>query len=105
MDRCWLSSTRAKKRAWGAGITPASGFIDSQASLALGALIGLSTFGGVQLIKHRLGVDDALDVSSVHVRNTHAPRTVTRPALFCPIIPPPQPGVQDSIEESIGDMT
>ena len=81
MDRYWLSSTRGKKRAWGAGITPASGFIDSQASLALGALIGLSTFGGVQLIKHRLGVDDALDVSSVHVRNTHAPRTVTR--LLC----------------------
>ena len=97
---------RAKRAGWGAGITPASGFIDSQASLALGALIGLSTFGGVQLIKHRLGVDDALDVSSVHVRNTHAPRpaAATRPALFCPIIPPPQPGVQDSIEESIGDI-
>ena len=68
-----------------AGITPASGFIDSQASLALGALIGLSTFGGVRLIKHRLGVDDALDVSSVHVRNTrcstrcHTPRFVLRP--------------------------
>ena len=57
---------RAKRAGWGAGITPASGFIDSQASLALGALIGLSTFGGVRLIKHGRGVDDALDVSSVH---------------------------------------
>lgn len=49
-----------------AGITPAAGFIDSQASLCLGAVIGVVTFFSVQLIKHRFGVDDALDVSSVH---------------------------------------
>ena len=44
----------------------------------------MTTFGGVRLIKHRLGVDDALDVSSVHVRNPcsarcHTPRFVLRP--------------------------
>ena len=49
-----------------AGITPASGFIDSQASLVLGAVIGLCTFCTVGILKHRLGIDDALDVSSVH---------------------------------------
>jgi Amt family ammonium transporter len=49
-----------------AGITPASGFIDSQASLCLGALIGLCTYCSVGVLKHRCGIDDALDVSSVH---------------------------------------
>jgi hypothetical protein len=49
-----------------AGITPASGFIDSQASLGLGAVIGLCTFWTVGMFKHKLGIDDALDVSSVH---------------------------------------
>ena len=49
-----------------AGITPASGFIDSQASLCLGTLIGLCTYCSVGVLKHRFGIDDALDVSSVH---------------------------------------
>jgi Amt family ammonium transporter len=35
-----------------AGITPASGFIDSQASLLLGAIIGLCTYSSVGVIKH-----------------------------------------------------
>ena len=49
-----------------AGITPASGYINSEASLLLGAILGFCSYWGVQLQKHHLGVDDALDVSVVH---------------------------------------
>jgi Amt family ammonium transporter len=45
-----------------AGITPASGFIDSQSSLVLGVLLGLASYGSVYLLKHKLHIDDALDV-------------------------------------------
>ena len=49
-----------------AGITPASGYINSPASLLLGVILGFCSYWGVQLQKHKLGVDDALDVSMVH---------------------------------------
>lgn len=49
-----------------AGITPASGYINSPASLLLGCILGFCSYWGVQLQKHKLGVDDALDVSMVH---------------------------------------
>ena len=49
-----------------AGITPASGYINSPASLLLGAILGFCSYWAVQLQKHKLGVDDALDVSAVH---------------------------------------
>ena len=49
-----------------AGVTPASGYIGSPATLLLGAILGLASFGAVHVLKRRLRVDDALDVSSVH---------------------------------------
>jgi Amt family ammonium transporter len=49
-----------------AGITPASGYISSQAAIVLGVLLGLSVDPGMWLIKHKLRIDDALDVSVVH---------------------------------------
>jgi len=49
-----------------AGITPASGYIDPQTAVAVGAILGLSSYGSVWLLKHKLRIDDALDVSSVH---------------------------------------
>ncbi|MFL6508484.1 MAG: ammonium transporter, partial [Nitrososphaeraceae archaeon] len=49
-----------------AGITPASGFIGVQNSLILGIVIGFASFYAIILLKERLKIDDALDVSSVH---------------------------------------
>jgi Amt family ammonium transporter len=49
-----------------AGITPISGFISVQNSLILGAIIGAASFYAIVLLKERLKIDDALDVSSVH---------------------------------------
>ena len=49
-----------------AGVTPASGYINSPASLLLGGILGFCSYWGVVLQKHHLGVDDALDVSMVH---------------------------------------
>ena len=49
-----------------AGITPASGFISIQNSLILGTVIGLISYYTIILLKERLRIDDALDVSSVH---------------------------------------
>ncbi|EGC31727.1 ammonium transport protein A [Dictyostelium purpureum] len=49
-----------------AGITPASGYINSQYSIGLGVALGLSSYYSVVLLKHKLHIDDALDVSSVH---------------------------------------
>ena len=49
-----------------AGVTPASGYINSPASLLLGLILGVASFGGVQVLKHRLHIDDALEVSVVH---------------------------------------
>jgi len=49
-----------------AGITPASGFVSVEHSFIIGIAIGLASYCGVVLIKERLKIDDALDVSSVH---------------------------------------
>lgn len=49
-----------------AGITPASGYVSSQASIVIGLILGAVSYGGVWLFKHKLRIDDALDVSSVH---------------------------------------
>ncbi|GAM27761.1 hypothetical protein SAMD00019534_109370, partial [Acytostelium subglobosum LB1] len=49
-----------------AGITPASGYINSQYSIGLGITLGLASYLSVYIMKHRLHVDDALDVGSVH---------------------------------------
>jgi len=49
-----------------AGITPASGFIDNPGSIGLGLVLGISSYFASHFIKHRLQIDDALEVSSVH---------------------------------------
>ena len=49
-----------------AGITPASGYVSSQSSIVIGLILGGVSYGGVWLFKHKLRIDDALDVSSVH---------------------------------------
>lgn len=49
-----------------AGVTPASGYINSQSSIILGIILGVVSYCSVHLMKHKLRVDDALDVSSVH---------------------------------------
>jgi len=49
-----------------AGVTPASGFILSPESIALGAVLGFASYGSVWLFKEKLHIDDALDVTSVH---------------------------------------
>ena len=49
-----------------AGITPASGYINTSATLLMGCIFGIASFFSVGLMKHKLHIDDALDVSSVH---------------------------------------
>eukprot|EP01102_Stenamoeba_stenopodia_P017791 TRINITY_DN642_c0_g1_i1.p1 TRINITY_DN642_c0_g1~~TRINITY_DN642_c0_g1_i1.p1 ORF type:complete len:504 (-),score=91.80 TRINITY_DN642_c0_g1_i1:166-1677(-) len=49
-----------------AGITPASGYISTQSTLVVGVLLGVGSYYSLQLFKHKLRIDDALDVSSVH---------------------------------------
>lgn len=49
-----------------AGVTPASGFITPVGAFVLGVLLGSGTYFGIWLLKHRLHLDDALDVSTVH---------------------------------------
>jgi len=49
-----------------AGITPASGYISVEHSFVLAIAIGILSYGGVILIRDRLKIDYALDVSSVH---------------------------------------
>ena len=49
-----------------AGITPASGYISVEHSFVLAIAIGILSYGGVVLIRDKLRIDDALDVSSVH---------------------------------------
>jgi Amt family ammonium transporter len=46
-------------------ITPAAGFVDAKAALLIGAGAGVLCYAAAQL-KHRLRVDDALDVWAVH---------------------------------------
>jgi Amt family ammonium transporter len=49
-----------------ATVTPASGFIGPAAGMALGAVGSLVCFGAVELIRHKVRVDDSLDVFAVH---------------------------------------
>ena len=49
-----------------ATITPASGFVGPLGGVALGALGSLICFIAVDLVKHRLKIDDSLDVFAVH---------------------------------------
>ena len=49
-----------------AGITPASGFVSVEYAFVIAIAIGVCSYGGVVLIRDRLKIDDALDVSSVH---------------------------------------
>lgn len=48
-----------------AGITPASGFVTTQAAFVLGVVFGLGALAGSWALK-RLRIDDALEVSAVH---------------------------------------
>ncbi len=47
-------------------ITPAAGFVDTPASILIGLGAGIFCFFAVDLLKHGMGVDDALDVFAVH---------------------------------------
>eukprot|EP00286_Rhodomonas_abbreviata_P014524 CAMPEP_0181328724 /NCGR_PEP_ID=MMETSP1101-20121128/22894_1 /TAXON_ID=46948 /ORGANISM="Rhodomonas abbreviata, Strain Caron Lab Isolate" /LENGTH=486 /DNA_ID=CAMNT_0023437683 /DNA_START=168 /DNA_END=1628 /DNA_ORIENTATION=+ len=49
-----------------AGITPASGYVNTQATILIGLLCGVTSYYGVQFSKGRLHIDDALDVHWVH---------------------------------------
>ena len=49
-----------------ATVTPASGYIGPLGGVVLGACASLVCFFAVDLVKHRLGIDDALDVFAVH---------------------------------------
>ncbi|GAA4027026.1 ammonium transporter [Actimicrobium antarcticum] len=47
-------------------ITPASGFVDIQGALAIGAVAGVACYLGATVLKSFLGYDDSLDVFGVH---------------------------------------
>jgi ammonium transporter, Amt family len=47
-------------------ITPASGYVDASASILIGLAAGAICFCSVDLFKHVVKVDDALDVFAVH---------------------------------------
>jgi Amt family ammonium transporter len=49
-----------------ATITPASGYVGPAGALVLGACGSLVCFGSVEAVKHRLKIDDSLDVFAVH---------------------------------------
>jgi Amt family ammonium transporter len=49
-----------------ATVTPASGFVGPLGGMALGALGSLICFHAVDVVKHRLKLDDSLDVFAVH---------------------------------------
>jgi Amt family ammonium transporter len=49
-----------------AGITPASGYVSVESAFIIGIAVGIGSYLGVLLLKERLKIDDALDVSSVH---------------------------------------
>ncbi len=49
-----------------ATITPASGYVGPLGALALGAAGSTVCFAAVELVKHRLKIDDSLDVFAVH---------------------------------------
>ncbi len=47
-------------------ITPASGYVDAKAALAIGAVAGVVCLWGATSLKRILGADDSLDVFGVH---------------------------------------
>jgi Amt family ammonium transporter len=49
-----------------ATITPASGFVGPLGAVALGATGSFICYQAVELVKHRLKIDDSLDVFAVH---------------------------------------
>lgn len=49
-----------------AGITPASGYVSVEHAFVIGIAIGIASYAGIIIFKHKLKIDDALDVSSVH---------------------------------------
>jgi ammonium transporter, Amt family len=49
-----------------ATVTPASGFVGPVGGLIRGACGSVVCFGAVELVKHRLKIDDSLDVFAVH---------------------------------------
>jgi Amt family ammonium transporter len=49
-----------------AGVTPAAGYISAQNAFFLGIILGFASYYGILLLKQRLRIDDALDVSSIH---------------------------------------
>ena len=48
------------------GITPAAGFVSAPSAILIGLGAGVFCFFGVDLLKKRLRIDDALDVFAVH---------------------------------------
>jgi Amt family ammonium transporter len=48
------------------GITPAAGFVSPSSAIAIGFGAGIFCFFGVELLKEKIQVDDALDVFAVH---------------------------------------
>lgn len=49
-----------------ASITPASGYVGPAAAVLIGAVAGVLCQEAVNLVRHRLGLDDTLDVFAVH---------------------------------------
>jgi len=49
-----------------AGITPASGYVNTQATIVIGIACGLLSYYGCQFSKGRMHIDDALDVHMIH---------------------------------------
>lgn len=47
-------------------ITPAAGFSGPMGAIILGIVAGIAGFGGVTILKQKLGYDDALDVFGIH---------------------------------------
>jgi Amt family ammonium transporter len=47
-------------------ITPAAGFVDLSASLAIGLVAGILGFFSVSVLKNKIGYDDSLDAFGVH---------------------------------------
>jgi Amt family ammonium transporter len=46
--------------------TPASGFVDPRAAMAIGAIAGVACYLGATVLKRALRADDSLDVFGVH---------------------------------------
>jgi ammonium transporter, Amt family len=52
--------------AWLVGVTPAAGFVSPPSAIAIGFGAGIVCFFAVDLLKAKIGIDDALDVFAVH---------------------------------------